>query len=127
MTKGERLYYAISSFTIAMAVAIGAFGAHGLKKIVNAKMLATFETGVKYQMYMGLGMFGIALFKSLHKEVKLCYPFWMIVIGTLIFSGLLYAYVLSGIKIFAMIVPIGGVLMMLGWFGIGFKIYWRLK
>jgi uncharacterized membrane protein YgdD (TMEM256/DUF423 family) len=127
MSKGERLYYLISSTTIALAVAIGAFGAHALKKIVTVDKLAVFETGVRYQMYVGLGLFGLALFKSIHKDIKLSYSFWSIFTGMIIFSGLLYLYVITGIKVFAMFVPIGGLLMILGWLGVGFKIFWKTK
>ena len=127
MSKGERLYYLISSTTIALAVAIGAFGAHALKKIVTVDKLAVFETGVRYQMYVGLGLFGLALFKSIHKDIKLSYSFWSIFTGMIIFSGLLYLYVITGIKVFAMFVPIGGLLMILGWLGVGFKTFWKTK
>lgn len=127
MTKSQRTYFLISTFTIAFAIAFGAFGAHGLKKIVTPDLLATFETGVRYQAYTGLGLLALTIFRMVYDEVKICYGFWMIFIGMLIFSGLLYLYVLTGIKIFAMIVPIGGLSMILGWLIVGFRVYFRLK
>ena len=114
MESQEKSKYLISAMTLATAVMIGAFGAHALQKMVAPRFMETFAVGARYQIYMGLGLFGLALFESLKKiDIKL--PFYFIFFGMLIFSGSIYIYVLSQVKFFAMIVPIGGSFMILGW------------
>ena len=90
-------------------VALGAFGAHALKASLSAAMLEVFETGVRYQMYHGLGLLALAALPAQRRA-----PIWLLA-GTVIFSGSLYALSLSGIKVLGAITPIGGVLMLVGW------------
>lgn len=112
----------------AMAVLIGAFGAHGLKAYATPQMLNTYETAVRYQFYH---VFALALSGILYKE----YPVKGIVtagklffIGILIFSGSLYTMILLGITGFdqfnwiGAITPIGGVLLVLAWLILAFNI-----
>ncbi len=100
---------------LALAVLIGAFGAHGLKNLVEAEKLATFETGVRYHFYHGFGLILLGLFAQLFPNVKAQLSHWAFVVGILLFSFNCYFYVLSGMKVFAMIVPVGGLLFVLGW------------
>lgn len=98
-----------------LAVILGAFGAHGLEKLVDAKMLQRFHTGVEYQFYhaLALGLTGLVW------QTKLSAWFaraaWAFMAGILIFSGSLYVYVLTGISKFGMITPFGGLAFIAGW------------
>ena len=102
----------------ALSVLFGAFGAHGLKNMaIEAKLVASFETAARYQFYHALGLIIIFLLSPHNLKLSLLnISGWLMVTGTLLFSGSLYIYVLSGIKTFAMITPIGGVLMIAAWF-----------
>ncbi len=104
----------------ALSVVFGAFGAHGLEKhLQDAKLLATFETAARYQFYHALGLILVFILSQYGLANKwLNIGGWLMVFGTLLFSGSLYCYVLTGIKIFAMITPIGGLLMILAWLAI---------
>jgi uncharacterized membrane protein YgdD (TMEM256/DUF423 family) len=105
----------ISATALALAVLLGAFGAHGLKNFVTPDKLATFETGVRYHFYHGFGLLFLALAQQLFTNLRLNISFNSFLIGILLFSFNCYFYSLSGLKIFAMIVPLGGVLFIIGW------------
>ena len=91
------------------AVALGAFGAHALKSVLSADNLAIFETGVRYQMYHGLGLLALGAYPQQRRG-----PIWLLA-GTVIFSGSLYALALSDVKVLGAVTPIGGVLQLIGW------------
>ncbi|MFL5785280.1 MAG: DUF423 domain-containing protein [Bacteriovoracaceae bacterium] len=99
---------------LALAVMIGAFGAHGLKNIVAPEKLVTFETGVRYHFYHAFGLVLLGLYQ-LHSETRLKVTHWAFIVGILLFSFNCYFYAVSDIKVFAMIVPVGGTLFILGW------------
>ena len=105
----------IGTAMLAVAVLIGAFGAHGLKNMVEADKLVTFETGVRYHFYHGFGILILGLIQQNFQSLKLNYTLWAFVFGTILFSFNCYFYVLTGMKIFALIVPFGGVLFVSGW------------
>ncbi len=105
-----------SAFLGFLAVLLGAFGTHGLKKIVTPAMLVIFETGCRYQMVhvlAGLALAGLTNFLS-EKSLRAVVICWGA--GTLIFSGSLYLLVLTGRHFWGMVTPFGGILLMLGWF-----------
>lgn len=106
---------------MALAVLIGAFGAHGLKNLVTPEHLITFETGVRYHFFHGFGLILIAMAQQLFPEMKLHAAFYAFLVGILLFSFNCYFYALSGLKIFAMIVPVGGLLFVIGWLIFGWK------
>ena len=94
-------------------------GAHILEKKLGPLPLKTFKTGVTYQIYHGLGLLILSLLQMIMGEiVKLAIPMYMLMAGVFLFSFNCYFYALSNIKTFAMVVPIGGVLLILGWFWI---------
>lgn len=104
----------------ALAVAIGAFGAHGLKPMLEASgRLETFETAVKYHFYHSLALFGLGILALVRPEwKKLSLGYWGFSLGILIFSGSLYVLCLSGITWLGAITPLGGVAFILGWLGL---------
>ena len=101
----------------ALSVLFGAFGAHGLKNMaIEAKLITSFETAARYQFYHALGLIIIFLLSPYSLKLNLLNRSgWLMVAGTVLFSGSLYIYVLSGIKLLAMITPIGGLLMIAAW------------
>lgn len=105
------------SVFLMLAVLIGAFGAHGLKSIVSPEKLVTFETGVRYHFYHGFGLLFAGLLQQLIPSAKLKMTFFAFLVGILLFSFNCYFYALSEMKIFAMIVPLGGVMFVIGWVG----------
>jgi uncharacterized membrane protein YgdD (TMEM256/DUF423 family) len=109
-------YGAIGALYALLAVAFGAFGAHGLKNLLNEDMLEVFETGVRYQMYHGLGILVIAALSERVSNAKLLRRGAMLLhIGIILFSGSLYVLSLSGIKVLGAITPLGGVCFIVGW------------
>ncbi len=91
------------------AVALGAFGTHLLTDVVVPSRLATFETGVRYQMFHGLGLLTIAALRRAGIAPAL------LLAGTVVFSGSLYALVATDVSMFGAVAPIGGALLLAGW------------
>ena len=118
----ERWIFAVGSALAGVGVVFGAFGAHALKASLSPKMLATFETGVRYQMYHGLGLLALAWAVSRWPERRLMPAAWLLLAGTVVFSGSLYLLVLTGARWFGAITPFGGVLLIAGWS----LVAWRL-
>jgi uncharacterized membrane protein YgdD (TMEM256/DUF423 family) len=115
----------LGTVMLGLGVLFGAFGAHGLKSIVSPDKLVTFETGVRHQFYHGFALILLGLYAEVFQDSKISFvmnAFW---VGILLFSFNCYFYVLTEIKTFAMIVPLGGVLFTLGWFKFAWQIYKR--
>jgi uncharacterized membrane protein YgdD (TMEM256/DUF423 family) len=99
-------------------ILFGAFGAHSLKSLVEVEKLATFETGIRYQFYMGLSflIFGLKTVPDLN--LKMIYRMWLI--GGCLFSGSIYLLALQALiglelKFLGPITPIGGLVLIIGW------------
>lgn len=102
----------------AIAVMLGAFGAHALKEKLSEHYLAVWETAVQYQMFHAIGLLviGVLASSSLFGDLsQLKWAGYLILGGIIIFSGSLYALSLSGIGVLGAITPIGGVLFIVGW------------
>ena len=113
MHKNFFLIAAILGF---LAVAFGAFGAHGLRERLSPEMMAVFEIGVRYQMYHVFALLTVAAaIAHFGRARMLLVAGWSFVAGILIFSGSLYALALTGTGMFGAITPIGGVGLLLGW------------
>ncbi|MGM8214936.1 DUF423 domain-containing protein [Bacillaceae bacterium W0354] len=102
-----------------LAVALGAFGAHGLEGKVSEKMLNTWEKAVQYQMFHTMAIFISAILLMKTSLTSFQTAGWMFLVGIIIFSGSLYIYSVTSIKGFAMITPIGGVAFLIGWIILG--------
>lgn len=104
---------ALSGF---LAVALGAFGAHGLKDRLTADMMAVYQTAVLYHFLHTFALLVVALL-MLHwgKSTLLMVSAWSFLVGLLIFSGSLYILTLTGIKILGAITPIGGLALLMAW------------
>lgn len=105
----------------ALAVGLGAFGAHGLEPLlIQNGRLDTFETAVSYHFYHTLGLLGLGILALIKPEWKgLSLAAWGMFFGILIFSGSLYILSLTGITWLGAIIPIGGVGFILGWLALG--------
>ncbi len=111
-----QLFFIIASINGFVAVALGAFAAHGLKNILDTQLLATFQTGVQYQMTHTLALLAVALLTLQFPQSNLLkVSGWLLIIGIVFFSGSLYALSLSGIRWLGAITPIGGVFFLGAW------------
>lgn len=124
INKSVRFFLTVSSIMMALAIAIGAFGAHGLKSIVSPELLITYNTGVEYQFYNTLGLFAATFMIYLKPDSKsLVVSAWLILIGMVIFSFSLYALVLLNMPILGAITPIGGTLLIIAWVILAISFY----
>ncbi len=119
-----RTFFIIGAASSLMAVVLGAFGAHGLKGRLTVEMLATFEVGVRYQMYHSLALFAVAWAMSRWPRADIAAAGWLFIAGTLIFSGSLYLLSVTGIRWLGAITPIGGLAFILGWLSLAWGV-WR--
>lgn len=115
--------YLIAAFFMALAVMIGAFGAHGLKEIVTGKFIQAYKTGVTYHFYHTFGIFLVGVLSQLNPQINLKKVAVLFLVGILLFSFNCYLYALTQIKVFAMIVPIGGASFILGWLLMAKKLF----
>ena len=110
-----RIFFALGAIFGGLGVAFGAFGAHALRASLTPEDLATFETGVRYQMVHALGLLAVAWAMTQWESTTVAIAGWAFVTGIVIFSGSLYVLVLSGQRWLGAITPIGGVAFLVGW------------
>lgn len=109
--KDKKIWIIISAVSGFTAVAIGAFGAHGLRETLSPQMLEVYKTGVLYQLVHSV----VLLALSLNIGIKARLPLIFFLLGIILFSFSLYIYSTSGIRTFAMITPVGGFCFLIGW------------
>jgi uncharacterized membrane protein YgdD (TMEM256/DUF423 family) len=112
----DRLFFILGSISGGLAVALGAFGAHGLRDRLAPDLQATFETGVRYEMYHALALLAVAW--AVARWTNSAFPAaagWFFVAGTLLFSGSLYLLAVTGTRWLGAITPLGGVAFIAGW------------
>ena len=105
----------IGALSAAIAVALGAFGAHGLRSVLTPDMLAVFETGVRYQMYHALALVALGLAGSARLGRLANVAGGLFVMGSVGFSGSLYLLTLAGTKGIGLVTPLGGVMLLVAW------------
>ncbi len=109
-----------------LAVVLGAFGAHGLEKIVDKDAVESFGTGVRYQMYHAFFLLFVGTWEGLQvKQQKLLYR--LVLIGVILFSFSIYLLVLAPVlswdlRIIGFLTPLGGTLLIGAWFFLGYVI-----
>jgi uncharacterized membrane protein YgdD (TMEM256/DUF423 family) len=110
-------HYALSlaALLLALAVALGAFGAHALSTIVDAKAIANWQTAVHYHFMHALALLVLAVWMKQGAPAYVAKLSWGLVLGTLLFSGSLYAYVLTAWKPLVIFTPIGGSVWLVTW------------
>jgi uncharacterized membrane protein YgdD (TMEM256/DUF423 family) len=111
----ERFFFALGSVSAFIAVALGAFAAHGLKSRLEPALLAAFETGVRYQMYHALALLAVAWACTRWPGTAVNASGWLFVAGTVLFSGSLYALSLTGVRWLGAMTPVGGIAFLAGW------------
>jgi len=112
----QRLFLSFAALSGFVAVALGAFAAHGLKHSLNPESLAIFHTATNYQMYHALALLLTSLFMTRHPQSSaLKTSSIAFAIGSLLFCGSLYALALGAPPLLGIITPFGGLGFLLGW------------
>jgi len=111
---GRSPLIALGAVNAALAVAAGAFAAHGLRDRLEARALEVFETAARYQMYHALAMVlaGVIATRGLAGAGT---AGWIFQVGIVVFSGSLYALALTDVKVLGAITPLGGIAFLAGW------------
>ena len=116
MPASARLFLSLGTVLAAMAVVLGAFGAHALKGRLPADMLAVYHTAVEYHFWHALGLLAVGLAcLQLPDSPWLRAAGWLLAAGVLLFSGSLYLLVRSGARWLGAVTPFGGMAFILGW------------
>jgi uncharacterized membrane protein YgdD (TMEM256/DUF423 family) len=110
--SGARGWLIVAAVLGASGVAFGAGGAHGLRSLMAPEYVQTFETGVRYHLLHAVAVLSLALAAE-HRRVAV--PAALMTLGTLLFSGSLYALALGAPTRLGIITPLGGVALLLGW------------
>jgi len=97
------------------AVALGAFGAHGLKAIISPEMLEVYKTGVQYQFYHTFALLSVGILMNFNQSKALKWSATLFIIGMILFSGSLYLLAISGVKALGIITPFGGITWIAAW------------
>lgn len=111
----DRTFLLLGGLAGFIGVALGAFGAHGLRDRLPPEMLAVFETGVRYQMYHACAILIVGLAAARLDGWLIRTAGWSFAIGIVLFSGSLYVLALSRITLFGAVTPIGGLAFLAGW------------
>ena len=98
-----------------LGVALGAFGAHALRASLSPGDIEIFETAVRYQMYHAVALFGVAWLATRLVGPLMDWAGWLLVAGTVVFSGSLYLLVLTDTRWLGAITPVGGLMLVAGW------------
>jgi uncharacterized membrane protein YgdD (TMEM256/DUF423 family) len=114
MSSGRR-FFVLGSVLAGVAVAAGAFGAHGLEGRLEPRLLAAFATGAKYQMYHAIALLAVGWGVTRWPEARLEPAGWLLAVGTAVFSGSLYLMAITGARWLGGVTPIGGLLLIGGW------------
>ena len=119
-----RLFFVLGAVSAFLGVALGALGAHLLKERLAPDLLATFEVGVRYQMYHALALLAVGWVSTKWPGSGAAMAGWLFVAGTVIFSGSFYVLAISGIRWLGAITPLGGLAFLGGWLCLAWHV-WR--
>lgn len=111
----DRIFLGVGAVSAGLAVALGAFAAHGLRGRLSPEALQTFETGARYHMYHALALLAVAWAVTRWPGTAVTAAGWLFIAGTLLFSGSLYLLAITGVRALGAITPIGGFAFILGW------------
>lgn len=108
-----------ATLLIALGIVLGAFGAHGLKEVVSAEKVASYEVGVRYQIYHGLALLILAFNANKFAEGLRTFLIFILA-GVILFSGSIYLLAINDLialdlRFLGPVTPIGGVLLIMGW------------
>ena len=108
-------FLVIGAISGCLVVILGAFGAHGLKDILNEYGKSIYEKAVLYHMFHTMAILVLGLIEKIQPEMQLSLAGWAFLIGIILFSGSLYILAVTGFKWMGMITPFGGVFFIIGW------------
>ena len=115
LTPYSKLFLVLGSINAVIAILLGAFAAHGLKKHLTEQLLSSFHTGVQYHIYHSLGLIAVGLIAVHISNMGIKISGWLMISGIVLFSGSLYVLALSGIRQFGLITPVGGICFVVAW------------
>ena len=110
-----KIWFLLAAFFGFLSVALGAFGAHWLKNILDEYGKSVYEKAVLYQMFHSMALFAVGVLQHLFKGISFSPAGIGFLIGILLFSGSLYVVAISGVKWLGAITPIGGLAFLFGW------------
>ena len=111
-----KLFLILGSAGALLAVALGAFGAHGLKKMLSTELLEIYQTGVQYHFYHALGLLAVGVLAlQWPASALLRWSGWLMLAGIVVFSGSLYILAISGMRWLGAITPLGGTAFIIAW------------
>jgi uncharacterized membrane protein YgdD (TMEM256/DUF423 family) len=124
VNKLDKRIVVTAAFLGALTIAIGAFGAHGLKQLVDAEAITSFETGIRYQMFHVIVLLVIGFTGPISTTTKK-WVFWFFIFGIILFSGSIYILALKEIlsfdvKFLGLFTPLGGLSFIIGWLRLGY-------
>jgi len=119
----DRAFFIMGAALAALGVAAGAFGAHTLRGRLTQDLLTVFETGVRYHLIHALGLLSVAWATTRWPGPAVNVAGWLFLLGTLLFSGSLYALSLSGVRALGAITPLGGVAFIVGWLALVWAVW----
>lgn len=120
-----KIWLVTGAVCMALAVALGAFGAHGLKNRLSADLLAVYHTGVEYHFYHALGLLLVGVIAGFYPNATgVQWAGALLLVGIVVFSGSLYALALSGVRVLGAITPLGGIAFIAGWITLAVSV-WR--
>lgn len=114
------------AFLMAVAIVLGALGAHALEKQISANLLESYKTGVLYHLFHALALIIIGILNRIENNTKYSLSGWLFAVGILCFSGSIYALStreISGLEVSFLgpVTPLGGLLFIAGWIVLGIK------
>ena len=118
----DKLFMLFGCALAGSGVALGAFGAHGLRKVLSAEMLSVYQTGVLYQLIHGIALLVVGLAYRQLGGSLVSNAGWLLLIGTILFSGSLYILSMTSIRYVGILTPLGGLAFILGWVAFFFGI-----
>jgi len=110
----DRPLFAAGALSAAVGVLCGSFAAHALKARIAPELLAVFETGARYQLFHALGLLAAAAAVP-HFGGRAAWGGWLLLLGTVLFSGSLYLMALTGVRWLGLVTPFGGFAFVIGW------------
>ncbi len=119
----DRLFFSLGAVSAFLAVAAGAFGAHALKTRLSPDLFNVFEVGARYHMYHALALLAVAWAVTRWPGPAVSVSGWLFVIGTILFSGSLYALSLTGVRWLGAVTPFGGLAFLAGWACLAWGVY----
>lgn len=120
MAKSFLIIAALMGF---FSVALGAFGAHALKSLLDEYGKSIYETAVHYQMFHTVALLAVALLQHIYKSLNLGPAGWAFILGTLLFSGSLYLLAVTGQKWLGAVTPFGGLAFLFGWAWAAYQLF----